>query len=217
MTRVLRVPRGVRAGDRSLLDIAQGKGPSAERSRAGSKAKRAGQSFEDLIERAFECDATVCLSRGHPATKVVSDGRGGKRVIYAKKNGVDFVGTIHGVPVAFEAKRLPGAASLAGTKDGSTRAEASFLDQFHAAGGLAGFLCYDPDREVLAWVRGAHCESLAMGGRVLLRTPSGLAQVPTWGHAGQRVNDTLVRDVLHMLAAGHLAAREFTAREGGAP
>lgn len=215
MTRVLRVPRGVRAGDRSLLDLAQGKGPSAARSRAGSKAKRAGQSFEDLIARAVAGDPGICLSRGHPETKVVPDGRGGTRVIYAKKNGVDFVGTIHGVPVAFEAKRLPGAASLSGTKDGSTRAEAAFLQRFHAAGGLAGFLCYDPEREVLAWVRGAHCGSLAVGGRVLLRTPSGLAQVPTWGHAGHRVDAKLMRDILHLLTVQH-APLVYPAYTGGA-
>jgi hypothetical protein len=77
--------------------------------------------------------------------------------------------------MALEAKRLPGAASLRGGKDDSTRAEAAFLNRFCGTAHVndipaAAFLVYDPEHAVIYVVwHHAHLSTLAEGGLVKLR------------------------------------------------
>ena len=124
----------------SVLALATG---AAKRKRGATSNARAGASFQDLIRAATDTP-DYCWMIGQPVAKVVGSGQ--KRiVVYTAKNGVDFVGVAHGKPVAIEAKRLPGAASLSGAKNESTRAEARFLSAFCRARGFAGYLVYDPD------------------------------------------------------------------------
>jgi hypothetical protein len=146
---------------------------------------RVGAAFEQLFDAAVNGLGDVCLARVHPETKMIPDGRGGRKLIYAKKNGVDFIGTAHGAAVAIEVKRLGGVASLRGGKNDSTREEAAFLRGFVRAGGRGGFLVHDPERDRLYVVAGAELlAALAMGSGVLLRHPDGRAAVPHWELAG---------------------------------
>lgn len=159
--------------------------------------KRAGQSFEDVIEAAIAGDPTICLARAHPETKMIPDRRGGWKLVYTKKNGVDFVGSVRGTAVAIEAKRLPDAASLAGSKDDSTVAEAQFLVRFARSGGVGAFVVYDPDRATLYVVGGPAVAQVAAGGRVALRDRAGTPLVPC--HSAV-LPATLVANVRRVLA-----------------
>ena len=122
--------------------------------------------------------------RGQPISKVV--GRGPKaRTVFTKKNGVDFVGVLHGRPCAVECKRLPGAASLRGSKDDSTRTEARWLLEFGVwPNACAGFLVYDPEArdgegDVYLVQANIHLHDLSCGGVVQLRA-MGLECVSAW-------------------------------------
>jgi hypothetical protein len=147
--------------------------PAATRRGAHSSA-RLGGSFELLFDAAIVGHKEIALARVHPEAKMIPDGRGGKKLVYVKKNGVDFVGIAFGRAVAIELKRLPNAASLRTSKDDSTEAEARFLLEFTRAGGQGAFLVYDPERERIYLVQGAgQMEALVRGELVPLRDRNG--------------------------------------------
>jgi hypothetical protein len=148
--------------------------PAATRRGAQSSA-RLGGSFELLFDAAIIGHQEIALARVHPEAKMIPDGRGGKKLVYVKKNGVDFVGVAFGRAVAIELKRLPNAASLRTSKDDSTEAEARFLLDFARKGGKAAFLVYDPERERLYLVQStAQFEALVFGDVVPLRNREGV-------------------------------------------
>ena len=165
-----------------------------------------GGSFEDVVEAVLSQYGHV--QRGHPATKVVGHRTGKPRTIYTAKNGVDFVGVAWSQPVAIEAKRLPGAASLSGAKDSSTRNEALWLTRFYAKNGRGAFLIFDPEadggRGEVYLVDGLYrLARIGGGSRVLLRDRQGRAEVPSWK----------VRDARqHSIPMGLAGAVEFALR-----
>jgi len=168
-----------------------------ERRAAGRLAKRSGQAFENLFTAAIAPMHGVCLARCHPETKMLP----GRRMIFVKKNGVDFVGSVGGVAIALELKRLAGGASLSGTKGDSTRAEAGFLRRFAVAGGTSAFVIHDPELDRVYVVPGAKCGDVEVGGRIALRTRDGEPLVPCW-HRDERGDVARIRAVLLAIADG---------------
>lgn len=164
--RILLGSKAERAAVRALAT-----GATRKAKRGAASNARLGASFEDEVEAA--CNVLGKVVRGHPETKVVQT-RQGPKTIYTAKNGVDFVGVVCRFPVAAEAKRLPGATSLRGSKDDSTAAEAKWLAEFRGWGGRGGFLVHDPDRGTIyvVWAP-MHLKHLALGGVVRLRETDG--------------------------------------------
>lgn len=159
---------------RSLLAIATGAAP--RRGRGAASAVRLGASFEDTVAAVWALHGHAM--RGQAVTKVVRSPQGPK-VVHAKKNGVDLVGVLHGQAVALECKRLPGVASLRGSKDDSTAAEAAWLLAFANAGGRAAFLVYDPDRSRVYLIGAlSQLASVAAYVPVQLRARDGRPAVP---------------------------------------
>lgn len=167
--------RAGRALARSVLDLATGAGQRTG-PRGAESSKRVGQSFEDLLEAVLAPIGQMV--RGHPASKVVRRPEGLK-TIYTAKNGVDFVGIAHRMPLAIEAKALPGAASLRGGKNDSTVAEAKWLLAFLERGGCGGFLVLDEQAARIYVIDAtADLRQLAAGALVPLRTREGLTLRP---------------------------------------
>lgn len=137
----------------------------------GRLAKRQGQEFEDELDRQhklWQRDGLACIQRGNP--KVVRQGESYRIV---GKGGVDFVGTIGGRAVAFDAKNRGGGASLA-LKDAkgrdNERAEAIFLRDFARAGGFSFYLVRDLELRRVYLVSGEeHFDALLAGRAVPLR------------------------------------------------
>lgn len=150
----------------------------ATRARGAASAARLGQSLEEVVEAVWSLHGHAM--RGQAISKVVGRGRS-QRTVFVKKNGVDFVGVLHGKAVALEVKRLPGVASLRGSKDDSTAAEAAWLLAFRANGGAAGFLVHDPDAGRVYVVSGRDAlAELAVGGPVAVREPDRIGGNPLW-------------------------------------
>jgi hypothetical protein len=182
-----------------VLEIATATGTT--RARGAASAKRLSESFEDVVEAV--CSSLGHVVRGHPASKVVRTPTG-QKTVYTAKNGVDFVGVVCGLPVAIEAKRLPGAASLSGAKDDSTRAEAAWLHRYIQAGGCGGFLVFDPDEARVYVVEGSgHLSRLAIGGPVALRDRKGAPQALAFVTDDPTL-ETAVRRAVKWLATGRM-------------
>jgi hypothetical protein len=175
--------------------------------RGAASNVRLGAGFEQLFHAAVAPLVDVCLARVHPETKMIPDGRGGRKLIYVRKNGVDFLGTAHGAAVALELKRLPNAASLRGTKNDSTQDEARFLLGFVKAGGRGGFLVEDPDRDRLYVITALEAfERIATGGGALLRQPDGTPATACWELAGApAIPVAAIRYALRAIASGTYA------------
>ena len=99
---------------------------------------------------------------------------------------------------------MPGAASLSGAKDDSTRAEAEWLYKYLAAGGRGGFLVFDPDAGTVYVVDdGTKLSRLAIGGPVALRDRKGSPQ--TWAFVTDDPTlEAAVRRAVTWLATGRM-------------
>jgi hypothetical protein len=153
----------------------------------GAIAKQQGKAFQselDAMHTRWRTLGIGAIQQGNPAII-----RRGRDVIIVGKGGVDYVGHLAGVPVAYEAKSRSGATRLE-LLDRKGRdnedAECRFLlDYSHHPDALGFYLVRDPTlrRCYIVHVR-EHLETLLAGGSVRLRrdlndkTDPGAAVVP---------------------------------------
>ena len=130
----------------------------------GATAKRVGRSFEEDIEatnRVYSAEGLAAIARAHPPV-----GGPPGALFYRGKGQVDFVGTVCGVPVAFDTKSDEGCASYKYYEDDMH--ELDFLLDWRAKGGVAFVLLLDRSRDTLYLID--HLATLRAGKSVPVRT-----------------------------------------------